>query len=94
MKKFGFGLMRLPLKDDDDLASIDYNKVNEMVDEYIKRGYNFFDTGYPYHNGLSEVAFRECVLKRYPREDVIISIKCLFFHLKKKKILKDFSMNN
>ena len=41
MKKFGFGLMRLPLKDDDDLASIDYNKVNEMVDEYIKRGYNF-----------------------------------------------------
>lgn len=90
MKKFGFGLMRLPLKDDDDLASIDYNKVNEMVDEYIKRGYNFFDTGYPYHNGLSEVAFRECVLKRYPREDVIISDKMPLFSLEKEEDLERF----
>lgn len=32
MKKLGFGLMRMPLLDPDNDASVDVEKVKEMVD--------------------------------------------------------------
>ncbi len=68
MKKLGFGLMRLPLKNPSDQTSIDLEEFKRMVDIFIKRGFNYFDTAYPYHGGQSEIAFREVVSKRYPRE--------------------------
>lgn len=88
MKKLGFGLMRLPLKDDDKPDSIDYDEVKRMVDVYMEKGYNFFDTAYPYHNGLSEVALRECVVNRYPREDFIVSDKMPLFSIEKEDDLE------
>ena len=88
MKLFGMGLMRLPLSDENDLTSIDQEQVNQMVDEYIEKGYNYFDTAYPYHEGLSEVALRKAVIERYPREDVIIADKLPMFSIEKREQLE------
>ncbi|WP_195994478.1 aldo/keto reductase [Faecalibacillus faecis] len=74
-KKLGFGLMRLPLKDLKDHKSIDMDELKEMVDIYLEKGFSYFDTGYPYHEGMSEVSFRETVVKRYPRDKYTITDK-------------------
>ena len=67
--------MRLPLTDPADQASIDFPVLNEMVDFFLEKGGTYFDTGYPYHNGMSEVAFREAVVKRHPRDSFTITDK-------------------
>ena len=71
MPKLGFGLMRLPQKDDE----IDLDTVCKMVDEYMAAGFNYFDTAYVYHGGKSEVAARECIVKRYPRDSFYLATK-------------------
>ena len=73
--KFGFGCMRLPLTDKNDPTSINQDLFNEMVDIYMEKGYNYFDTSYAYHNGMSEVAIRKAVVERYPRESFRICDK-------------------
>lgn len=73
--KFGFGCMRLPLTDADDPSSINQDLFNEMVDIYMEKGFNYFDTSYAYHNGMSEVAIRKAVVERYPRESYLICDK-------------------
>lgn len=70
-KKFGFGMMRLPMVGDD----IDYAQVNAMVDTFIANGFTYFDTAKGYLGGLSEIAVRECVVKRYPREKFTVTDK-------------------
>ncbi|OED29914.1 hypothetical protein NL43_05760 [Methanosphaera sp. WGK6] len=71
----GFGAMRLPLTDEDDPTTIDENKVKEMIDYYMDKGFNYFDTSYAYHNGASETILRELLVKRYPRESFKIADK-------------------
>ena len=66
MKKFGFGLMRLPVVNGN-YSEVDIPKMTEMVDAFLAAGGTYFDTAYPYHGGNSEKAFRETVVKRYPR---------------------------
>ncbi len=73
--KFGFGCMRLPLTDKNDPTSINQDLFNEMVDIYMENGYDYFDTSYAYHNGMSEVAIRKAVVERYPRESFRICDK-------------------
>ncbi len=75
MKKLGFGFMRLPLKNDGDFKHVDLNKVKQMVDIFISRGFNYFDTAYGYHEEKSEEILREAVVKRYPRESLLIADK-------------------
>ncbi|MCR4562415.1 MAG: aldo/keto reductase [Bacilli bacterium] len=77
-KNFGFGCMRLPMKDGD----IDYDQVSEMVDEFLKKGFNYFDTAHGYINELSEVAVRKCLTSRYPRDKYILTNKLSagYFH--------------
>ena len=75
MRKLGFGLMRLPLKTPNDQSSIDIEEVKRMVDMYMERSFTYFDTAYPYHGGKSEIAFREAVAKRYPRERFTVTDK-------------------
>ena len=74
MNKFGFGLMRLPVKGEE-YTNIDLKKFQEMADAFIEAGGTYFDTAYPYHGGFSEQAFREVVVKRYPRETYTITDK-------------------
>ena len=71
MPKLGFGLMRLPEKD----GKIDHDEVCRMVDAYMNAGMNYFDTAYVYHGGRSEVAAREALVKRYPRDSFMIATK-------------------
>lgn len=78
--KLGFGLMRLPEKD----GEIDLARVCNMVDDYMKKGFNYFDTAYVYHGGKSEVAAREAVVKRYPRDSFYLATK--FRHGKSRKL--------
>ena len=71
MPKLGFGLMRLPTKDDE----VDIERVCAMADAYMAAGLNYFDTAYVYHGGKSEVAAREAIVKRYPRESFYLADK-------------------
>lgn len=75
--KLGFGCMRLPLTDPEDQTSIDIEQLKEMVDTFIEAGGTYFDTAYVYHEGASETALREALVKRYPRESFTIATKCL-----------------
>lgn len=70
--RLGFGLMRLPLIDGSDSKSVDEKKLKEMVDTFMGNGFNYFDTAYSYHGGLSEIYFKKLVIDRYPREDYVI----------------------
>ena len=75
--KFGFGCMRLPQTDATDPSSIDQELFNKMVDFYMKKGFNYFDTSYAYHNRESEIAIRKAVVERYPRQSFKICDKAL-----------------
>ena len=79
MPKLGFGLMRLPEKD----GVIDHEQVCRMVDNYMNAGMNYFDTAYVYHGGKSEVAAREALVKRYPRDSFMIATKLPAWEIKK-----------
>ncbi len=81
MPKLGFGLMRLPEED----GTIQIDRVCEMVDAYMKAGLNYFDTAYVYHGGKSEVAAREAVVKRYPRDSFKIATKLPAWEMKTKE---------
>ena len=73
--KFGFGCMRLPLTNSNDPTSVNQDLFNQMVDIYMEKGFNYFDTSYAYHNGMSEAAIRKAVVERYPRESYQICDK-------------------
>ncbi len=75
MKQLGFGMLRLPLANPGNDASIDIEQVKELADLYISKGGNYFDTAYTYHAGRSEEALRKAVTERYPREEIIITDK-------------------
>lgn len=75
MKKLGFGTMRLPLLNPDDASSIDLEQFKKMADIFLERGFNYFDTAYPYHREHSEMAVREAVVKRFPRDSFILADK-------------------
>ena len=73
--KFGFGCMRLPQTDETDATKIDQELFNEMVDIYMEKGFNYFDTSYAYHDGASEIAIRKAMVEIYPRESFQICDK-------------------
>ena len=68
MSKLGFGFMRLPVTDPGNPASIDIELLKQMVDLYLARGYNYFDTAFRYCDFASEPALKEALTSRYPRE--------------------------
>lgn len=82
MKKFGFGLMRLPVVNGN-YSEVDIPKMTEMVDAFLEAGGTYFDTAYPYHGGNSEKAFQETVVKRYPRERFTITDKMPVYLIQK-----------
>lgn len=75
--KLGFGCMRLPLLDENDPTSIDIEHFKSMVDAFIEGGGTYFDTAFVYHDGTSETALREALVKRYPRDAYTVATKCL-----------------
>ena len=75
--KLGFGCMRLPLLDPADQQSIDLEQFKQMVDAFIEGGGTYFDTAFVYHEGASEKALKEALVKRYPRDAYTVATKCL-----------------
>lgn len=69
--KLGFGLMRLPMKDN----AIDIEATKEMVDEFLNQGFCYFDTAYGYNDGESEKAIRKALVERYPRDKFLLATK-------------------
>lgn len=67
-KNFGFGCMRLPMKD----GEVDTAETCRMVDAFLDAGFNYFDTAHGYLGGKSETALRECLTSRYPREAYVL----------------------
>ncbi len=74
MKKLGFGCMRLPMIDGPE-GTVDQVQFNQMVDQYMKSGFCYFDTARVYLGGQSETALREGLVKRYPRESFFLTDK-------------------
>lgn len=70
-QRFGFGMMRLPMKG----KKVDLPQVCDMVDVFIKNGFNYFDTAHGYIGGQSEIAVRECLTTRYPRDKYVLTNK-------------------
>lgn len=93
MKKLGFGLMRLPLMDENDGKSIDVERVKVMADKFMAEGFTYFDTAAPYHGMQSEVAFREAVAKRYPRESYTITDKFSMWMINEEMDMETFFHN-
>ena len=79
MTRLGMGMMRLPLLDENDVTSIDYEEVNKMVDLYMESGFNHFDTAFVYHEGIGEESLRKSVVERYPRDSFTVSTKLPLF---------------
>ena len=71
ISRLAFGAMRLPLLED---GSIDQDQVNEMTRLAMESGVNYYDTAYPYHNGMSEIAIGKA-LSAYPRDSYFLVTK-------------------
>ena len=69
IRKLGFGLMRLPKKDN----VIDIEQVKEMTDRFMEAGFTYFDTAWAYEG--SEEAVRQALVERYPRESFQLATK-------------------
>ena len=74
-RKLGFGLMRLPLTDPKDNKSIDHEQLCRMVDEFLARGFTYFDTAWMYCGFESENAIRRALVERHPRESYTLADK-------------------
>ena len=70
--KLGYGLMRLPKLPD---GKIDIPQTSVMVDKFIETGGTYFDTAYVYDNGGSEIAAKEALVSRYPRDRFTLATK-------------------
>ena len=80
-KNFGFGCMRLPMNSEE----VDYELTSKMVDYFIQQGFNYFDTAHGYLGGKSEIALKECLTSRYPRNQYILTNKLSTHHFNKQE---------
>lgn len=70
-KNFGFGCLRLPMRD----GEVDTAAFSRMVDAFLDAGFNYFDTARSYLDGKSETALKTCLTSRHPRERYILTDK-------------------
>lgn len=85
-KNFGFGCMRLPMNGSD----VDIEQTKKMVDLFLEEGFNYFDTAHGYLEGKSELALKECLTSRYPRDQYILTDKLTNFYFKKEEDIRPF----
>jgi len=83
-KNFGFGFMRLPMIGED----VDIPQTCKMVDTFLENGFNYFDTAHGYIDGKSELAIRECLTSRYPRDRYILTNKLSPNHFEKQEDIR------
>ena len=85
-KNFGFGCMRLPMQGEE----VDKEQFCRMIDLFLSEGFRYFDTAHCYLQGKSELAIRECLAARYPRERYILTDKLTAPYFKKKEDIRPF----
>lgn len=85
-KNFGFGCMRLPMKD----GQVDTAEMSAMVDAFLAGGFNYFDTAHGYVDTKSETALRECLTSRYPRERYILTDKLTNVYFRSEADIRPF----
>lgn len=85
-KNFGFGCMRLPMKD----GEVDRQEMCRMVDRFLEAGFHYFDTAHGYLGGKSETALRECLTSRYPRDAYILTDKLTNFFFQRESDIRPF----
>ena len=83
---FGFGCMRLPMKD----GKVDYEEFSRMADVFLGAGLNYFDTAHGYIGGQSETAIRDCVAKRYDRSQFLLTNKLTTPYFNKQEDIRPF----
>lgn len=88
-KNFGFGFMRLPMIGEE----VDMEQTIQMVDTFMKAGFNYFDTAHGYISEKSEIALRESLVKRYPRESYILTDKLSPNYFDNKEDIKSYFNN-
>lgn len=81
VSRLGFGLMRLPIIDNDN-GQIDYKKSRKLVELALEKGINYFDTAYVYHNNQSEIFAGE-IFRDDLREKIYIATKCPVWKIEK-----------
>ncbi|MDO4318433.1 MAG: aldo/keto reductase [Lachnospiraceae bacterium] len=85
-KTFGFGCMRLPMRDGD----VIYEQFIPMVDRFLEEGFNYFDTAHGYLGGKSETALRDCLAKRHPREAFVLTDKLTEPYFEREEDIRPF----
>ncbi len=70
--RFGFGCMRFPTLEN---GEVDQEATKEMVDTFLAKGFNYFDTAHGYLSEKSETTLRSCLTSRYPRDRYILTNK-------------------
>lgn len=85
-KNFGFGCMRFPQTGEE----INIAETQEMIDMFIRNGFNYFDTAHGYLSGRSETVLRQCLTSRYPREDYILTNKLTGVFFEKNEDIRPF----
>lgn len=86
-KNFGFGCMRLPMLEN---GEVDIAQTSKMVDEFLAQGFNYFDTAHGYLDGKSELVLKECLTKRYKREEYILTDKLTKPYFNKQEDIRPF----
>ena len=61
----GFGCMRFPMKEAEGKWEIDLPQVEQMFEQALDAGVNYFDTAYPYHDGMSERIVGDLLCSRH-----------------------------
>lgn len=77
-KNFGFGCMRMKTKG----GEVDHDEFKKMIDTFLQNGFNYFDTARIYFDGKSEIALRECLTSRYPRDAFVLTDKLSYNYFK------------
>lgn len=68
--KLGFGLMRLPRRED---GSFDHELICDLVDKFLEAGFTYFDTAWIYGGSEDEIA--KALVQRHPRESYQLATK-------------------
>ena len=83
-KHFVFGYMRLPMNGDE----VDIEQTKQMVDYFLEKGFNYFDTAHGYLEGKSEKAIKTCLADRHKRDEFILTNKLTNFYFKKEEDIR------
>jgi len=78
VSRLGFGLMRLPVRKQDDETTVNFPAATRVIRAALEAGVNFFDSHHNYHNGNSEVAFGKA-LKGWKGPRVYLQTKTTWY---------------